>query len=138
EALISVLEEKGVPSVVGRTLIRPPSSRMGPIDADERAAALAESPLFGRYDTVADRESAYEMLDAKAAHALRDAELAAREKQIAELAEAREKERAKAERRRSSRQTPMEAALNSFVRTVARQAGDSFVRGVLGSLTRGQ
>ena len=138
EALISVLEEKGVPSVVGRTLIRPPSSRMGPIDADERTATLAESPLFGRYDTVADRESAYEMLDAKAAQALRDAELAAREKQIAELAEAREKERAKAERRRSSRQTPMEAALNSFVRTVARKAGDSFVRGVLGSLTRGQ
>ena len=138
EALVSVLEEKGVPSIVGRTLIRPPSSRMGPIDTDERAAALAKSPLFGRYDAVADRESAYEMLDAKAAQALRDAERAAHEKQIAELAEAREKERAKAERRRSSRQTPMEAALNSFVRTVARKAGDSFVRGVLGSLTRGR
>lgn len=138
EALVSVLEDKGIPSMVGRTLIRPPSSRMGPISADERASVLANSPLSGRYDALADRESAYELLDAKAAKALRDAELAEREVLINDLEEEREKEHIRSQRRRSARQTPMEAALSSFVRTVARKAGDSLVRGILGSFRRGR
>ena len=131
EALISVLEEKGIPSIVGRTLVRPPSSRMGPLTVDERASVLAASPLAGRYEAAKDRESAYEVLGTRAAQALRDAE-------IEEAREALEKERAGAATRRSSRQTPMEAALSSFARTVARRAGESFVRGILGSFSRGK
>ncbi|MEM7211467.1 MAG: helicase HerA-like domain-containing protein [Pseudomonadota bacterium] len=67
EALVSTLEKKGVPSVVQRTLIRPPSSRLGPCDAMARAQAIAQSPVAGLYDTEADRESAYEILAARAA-----------------------------------------------------------------------
>ncbi|WMT91260.1 DUF853 domain-containing protein [Pelagibacterium sp. H642] len=131
EALVSVLEEKGIPSVVGRTLIRPPSSRMGPLTVDERASVLAASPHAGRYEAAKDRESAYEILEVRAAQALRDAE-------IEEAREALEKEQARSAPRRSTRQTPMEAALKSFARTVARRAGESLVRGILGSLTRGK
>lgn len=133
EALVSVLEEKGVPSIVGRTLIRPPSSRMGPLTAQERAAAMATSPVAGKYDEVYDRESAYEVLDRRAVEAAREAEIAAREEALlkAEEAARRQRERA-ATPRRSSRQTPAEAALNQFARTAAREVGNVLVRNLMG------
>jgi DNA helicase HerA-like ATPase len=62
EALVSFLEGNGVLSVVERTMIRPPSARLGPLGAEQRRAAIAQSPLRGRYDTPIDAESAYEML----------------------------------------------------------------------------
>ncbi|MBO1080828.1 helicase HerA-like domain-containing protein [Roseomonas haemaphysalidis] len=69
EALVSTLQPGGVPGVVQRTKIRPPQSRMGTITAEQRAALIAASPMAGRYDTVEDRESAYEMLQSRAATA---------------------------------------------------------------------
>ena len=69
EALVSTLENKGVPSMVQRTLVRPPSSRLGPITPQERAKLIAESPVAGQYDKTVDRESAFEMLQKKAADA---------------------------------------------------------------------
>ncbi|MEP7210546.1 MAG: helicase HerA-like domain-containing protein, partial [Alphaproteobacteria bacterium] len=65
EALVSTLDLKGAPSMVERTLIRPPSSRMGPALDTERAAIQAQSPVAGKYDTAIDRESAYEILNRK-------------------------------------------------------------------------
>jgi DNA helicase HerA-like ATPase len=65
EALVSTLEEKGVPSVVQRTLVRPPSSRIGAITPEERAGVIAASPVGGLYDQPVDRESAFEMLKKK-------------------------------------------------------------------------
>jgi DNA helicase HerA-like ATPase len=62
EALVSMLEDKGVPSMVEKTLIRPPASRLGPITAAERKGLMQNSPVAGTYDTVEDRESAYEIL----------------------------------------------------------------------------
>src|SRR5687768_685063 len=62
EALVSTLEEKGIPSMVGRTMMRPPSSRLGPITPDERKAIIAASPVSGVYDKLVDRESASEIL----------------------------------------------------------------------------
>jgi DNA helicase HerA-like ATPase len=62
EALVSLLDAKGAPTPVERALIRPPRSRLGPIDADERAAVMAMSPVGGRYDHAVDRESAFEQL----------------------------------------------------------------------------
>ena len=63
EALVSTLQAGGVPGMVERTRIRPPRSRMGAITAQERTLALQHSPFAGQYDTVTDRESAFEMLD---------------------------------------------------------------------------
>jgi hypothetical protein len=62
EALVSMLEQKGMPGMVTRTLIAPPSSRVGPITPEERKSILDASALRGRYDTGIDRESAFEVL----------------------------------------------------------------------------
>ncbi len=65
EALVSTLENKGEPSVVQRTLIRPPSSRLGPLTAEERKAVIDASPVKGVYDEALDRNSAHEILAQK-------------------------------------------------------------------------
>jgi uncharacterized protein len=62
EALVSFLEGNGVPSIVQRTMIRPPSARIGPVTDAERKAVIAKSPVKGKYDTPVDSESAYEIL----------------------------------------------------------------------------
>jgi DNA helicase HerA-like ATPase len=66
EALISTLDKAGIPGIVDRVLIAPPTCRMGPISPQERAAVMAQSPLKGSYDTAVDGESAYEVLMARA------------------------------------------------------------------------
>jgi DNA helicase HerA-like ATPase len=66
EALVSLLDAKGIPGVVQRAKIVPPRGRIGPLTDEERASLLARSPVAGRYDTVLDRESAYEMLYGRA------------------------------------------------------------------------
>ena len=71
EAVVSLLEAKGVPAMVSRTLIRPPESRMGPLTEAERREAIAASPLAGRYEAAVDRESAHELLAARAGKAAR-------------------------------------------------------------------
>ena len=62
EALVSFLEGNGVPSMVERTMIRPPSARIGPVTPAERNTVIASSPVKGKYDTAIDSESAYEIL----------------------------------------------------------------------------
>jgi DNA helicase HerA-like ATPase len=131
EALVSVLEEKGIPSVVGRTMMRPPSSRLGPILPEERRQLIAASPVAGIYDKTVDRESAFEVLAAKAARRQQ-------EEPAADRADAITAGSARAPRRRSTRQTPVEAAITSFSRSVASRLGTALVRGILGGLTRGR
>nr|WP_040662583.1 helicase HerA-like domain-containing protein [Nitrococcus mobilis] len=123
EALVSVLEEQGIPSIVQRTLIRPPASRIGPVNAAERAAILRASPFLGRYDQPLDRESAYELLSQRAA---------------AEQAAAASSEPAvgRSSQVRSRRQSVGEAFVKSVTRTIGTQLGRQIVRGVLGSLLR--
>jgi len=89
EALVSTLEDDGAPSVVQRTLIAPPRSRLGPVDAKERAIVQSVSPFAGKYDTRVDRESAEEVLAAKAA----DAAATAREVEQKGVAEVARQER---------------------------------------------
>ena len=62
EALVSMLENKGEPSMVQRTFIRPPEGRLGPVTADERLSVVEYSPVYGKYEQAVDRESAHEML----------------------------------------------------------------------------
>jgi DNA helicase HerA-like ATPase len=77
EALVSLLQPDGAPSPVARTLIRPPFSRVGPLTDPERAIIISTSPLAGKYDAPVNRESAAEMLAAKAGDAKAAAEKAA-------------------------------------------------------------
>ncbi|HEX2446838.1 MAG TPA: helicase HerA-like domain-containing protein [Methyloceanibacter sp.] len=67
EALVSTLDEKGQPTIVQRTLVRPPNSRVGPITDAELKAAMRASPVAGVYDEAVDRESASEILEKRSA-----------------------------------------------------------------------
>jgi DNA helicase HerA-like ATPase len=151
EALVSTLDEKGVPSVVARTLIRPPSSRLGPITPAERAQVMAQSPVRSLYDAPVDRESAYERLTARAAQA-QNQQQAAQQQTAAERARedaAREADREirQAQRnapryqaprapRPSNRQSAGEAFGKSLVRSVGSGLGRALLRGILGGLSR--
>jgi len=70
EALVSFLEDKGVPSVVEQTLIRPPNAQIGPLTPEERAEVMGRSPFAGKYDEIVDRESAHEIVAARQAKRL--------------------------------------------------------------------
>ena len=65
EALVSLLDAKGRPSVAERVFVIPPGSQIGPITAEQRAALIAGSLVAGTYEKTADRESAYETLKAR-------------------------------------------------------------------------
>ena len=126
EALVSVLDGKGVPTIVQRTLIRPPSSRLGPITPEERERIVRNSPVYGQYEQVEDRESAYEKLLTKAnARALE-------QKQVAE-----EKAQAKAGRAAPrERESATDRFIKNAASSVGRQLGNALIRGILGSLMR--
>ncbi|MEM1199509.1 MAG: helicase HerA-like domain-containing protein, partial [Pseudomonadota bacterium] len=132
EALVSTLEKKGVPSMVQQTLIRPPSSRMGPLDDGERRKAVDNSPVFGLYDETVDRESAFEILQKRAVVRAEAAERAAEEE--ARAKEAKKKSRSSG--RSSRRMSHTERFISSAVRTIGTQIGRALIRGVLGSLKR--
>jgi uncharacterized protein len=66
EALVSLLEGNGTPTMVDRAMIRPPAARLGPVTPEERKAVIAASPCAGKYDKMLDAESAYEVLQGRA------------------------------------------------------------------------
>lgn len=130
EALVSTLQKKGVPSIVQRTLVRPPSSRMGKATVAERAAVLKNDPNARRYAVSVDRESAHEMLLARA------------ETQQADRDEAALRKRETAAKKSTGRKTQSsgEAFIKSMARSLGSSAGRSLgkklFRGILGSLLK--
>ncbi|WP_295227107.1 helicase HerA-like domain-containing protein [uncultured Brevundimonas sp.] len=157
EALVSVLDENGAPTIVARTRIRPPASRLGPATDTERAAVMAASPVRGLYEQVLNRESAAEILanrhsaadqaEIKAkAQAEADKAAAIQAKADQKAAEARVKAQAQAEARasreaakparRSTRETPVEALTKSVLRTAGSTLTRELMRGLLGGLKR--
>ncbi|MFA5950704.1 MAG: helicase HerA-like domain-containing protein [Hyphomicrobium sp.] len=74
EALVSMLENKGEPSIVERTLIRPPEGRVGPVTKDERQSVIEYSPVYGKYEETLDRESAHEILSKRTEAAATEAD----------------------------------------------------------------
>jgi DNA helicase HerA-like ATPase len=74
EALVSTLHGGGEPSMVQRTLIRPPSGRLGPVTPQERKARIEASPVYGKYEDMVDRESAYELLQKRTAASAAEAD----------------------------------------------------------------
>ena len=132
EALVSTLDPKGAPGVVQRTLIRPPSSRLGPATDAEREAQMKDSPVAAQYDTPIDRESAYEILEKREADAAKAAEKIAREEEKAK----KEAEKKKTRRSSSRRMSSTERAINQATRTATRKVVDYVLRGILGSRRR--
>ena len=112
EAIVSLLDEKGAPTITARTLIRPPDSRLGPATDVERAAIIATSPFKSAYETAIDRESAEEVLAAR--HAAAGAAEADRE-----AAEARARADAAAAKQRDADQKAADKAADRAARDQA-------------------
>jgi uncharacterized protein len=143
EALVSTLADKGVPSVVQRTLIRPPSGRIGPLTGDERQKLIDASPVTGVYDEMVDRESAYEILQKKAGETKTEEEAQAGQEnaegtggwKLPDFLGGEPKTGPRGGKVRG-RQTVAEAAMKSVVRSVGSSLGRALVRGILGSLSK--
>jgi len=129
EALVSTLQAKGVPGMVDHTLIRPPTSRIGPVTEKERDDIRTRSPVGSRYDETLDRESAAEILQERA-------DKTAKEIQNADAAGKKERSKPKA-KPRSTRQSPTEAAVKSFLRSMSTTLGREIMRGILGVIKKG-
>ena len=128
EALVSTLDEKSAPGILQRTLICPPSSRLGPALPAERNEIMDDSPMKKLYTEPVDRESAYEILEEKAEEA-------------AKAAERLEAENAKVKEERRQRPAKKGSSIGGTVggiagRQVMRFAINAVLRGVLGSLKR--
>ncbi len=119
EALVSTLDEKGTPEIVDRCLIYPPESRLTPLTSEERASAIQSSDLFGHYEKLVDRESAYELLQAKTVAATTEPGAAP----------------AKADDGKPSQFAKIATSVGtSVLRAMGSQMGRTIVRGVLGSI----
>ena len=129
EALVSMLQDKGIPAPVQRVLVRPPYSRMGEATAAERQAVLDKDMNQKRYVEPIDPRSAHEILLERTA---------ARQKQEqeAELAERAAKAEGKSKTRSRSRESASEAFLKSIARAAGSSLGRKLFRGVLGSLLK--
>jgi hypothetical protein len=147
EALVSTLQKKGMPSVVEQTLIRPPSSQLGPITQAERDDVIKNSHVSGLYEAAVDRESAFEILTNRANEAAKEA---ARIEQEEAKQETEEKSRKLARRydggstrrttrKKSSRGDSVGTTFaKSFARQLGSKAGQTLIRGVLGSIFKGR
>jgi DNA helicase HerA-like ATPase len=139
EALVSTLQDKGVPMPVERALICPPRCRMGAITPEERAAVRGRSPIGAKYDTPLNRESAYEILSRRAGAEDTPAETAPARRGRAPVQAPEEQPAAGGAlgdllwgtRRR---QGMVETMAKQAARTVGSQIGRQILRGVLGGI----
>jgi uncharacterized protein len=142
EALVSLLQPDGAPTPVERTLIAPPRSRLGPLSDKERAIIRSISPVEGKYDNEVDRESAEEILKARADAATAAAAQAQAKADADKAAAAAAKEQARLERERSANPPLFESMARQVGKSVQRQVANrvagSIVRGLLGGLFRGR
>ncbi|MEH6582981.1 MAG: helicase HerA-like domain-containing protein [Halioglobus sp.] len=133
EALVSTLQDKGIPAPVQRVLVRPPHSRMGPATPEQRNAILEQDRNKTRYGKSYDPRSAHEMLLERIA-------TKAREESVAEAAARESRENTKSKPRSSNRQSSSEAFIKSMLRSLGSAAGSTLgkklFRGVLGSLLK--
>ncbi|HPI91722.1 MAG TPA: DUF853 family protein [Deltaproteobacteria bacterium] len=124
EALVSVLDGKGAPTVVERAFICPPHSRLTPLSPQERLEVMRGSVIYGHYEKTVDRESAYE-------------KLAARAEQAAKEQEVRQKKKAVSGGRTQGTDL-FSAMAKSAAHAIGSQVGRQIIRGVLGSIFGGR
>jgi len=124
EALVSFLDEKGQPGIVERASVLPPQSQIGPVTSDIRRQVISQSVLYGHYERIVDRESAFELLRARAQ------KIVPPETMTREPAP----ERRPAGR---PRDTLLEAMAKSTARSIGSSLGRQVMRGILGSIFGG-
>ena len=150
EALISVLDENGIPTIVERANILPPRSSMNAVSADELSAAIFGCPLKQKYSMTKDRFSAYEELQEIREEQQQAAEAEARREAAAKQRAAARKTTSTTTRKTTTtkktttkkttssrkKQTPLEKAVNSAANTIGREIGKKVVRGIFGTFLR--
>lgn len=127
EALVSVLDEKGTPTIVDRAFVIPPRSSLSLLTPEERSAMIRSSVLYGHYEKEIDRESAYEKLKVRA-----------EETAVQQQEEAAQKEQAKLAKQKSPTADLIGAFAKSAVRAVGSQVGRQIMRGIFGSMLGGR
>ncbi|MEM9898136.1 MAG: helicase HerA-like domain-containing protein [Pseudomonadota bacterium] len=128
EALASTLNEKGAPSIVERTMMRPPSSRMGTVTSSERNTVIDASEYEDEYREPVDRVSAYEILQQRAAERAAEEDISHKGRQRRSSSRSRKS--------RGNRQSVSEAAIKSAARTISTTLARELMRGLLGGLKR--
>ncbi len=123
EALVSVLDEKGSPTIVQRTLMCPPRSQIGPISPPERQAAIAAQSWASTYSQTIDRHSAHEVLKQRALKVREEPKVQARPKP-------------KRKKSKSATQKMATNAMKSLGTQIGGSLGRSIMRGLLGSMRR--
>ncbi len=123
EALVSFLDAKGIPAPVERALICPPTSRLRPLDFQERSQVRAQSLVGTYYDREVDRLSAYEQLAERAKK---------------QLAAAPPPSRKSGARPKGRADDILQATAKSAARSIGTQVGRQIIRGILGSLFGGR
>ena len=152
EALVSLLQPDGAPSPVERVLIKPPSTRVGPITDQERQVLVTTDAIGTKYDALVDRQSAEEMLGAKAAEAAAAAAQAKAQSEAEKAAAAqakadavaqrqqlqlqREQERLEAQRQREEQRAAAAAAREAARPTMADKIITSATRAASSSIGR--
>jgi DNA helicase HerA-like ATPase len=134
EALVSLLEEKGTPTPVQRALIVPPSGQIGPITPAQRQQIITGSTVYGHYEQMIDRESAYEILKQ------RSPQPAAQPRSMEEKQQEFARKRAEQPAAKSKPSQTVQV-IDAFAKSAARSVGSSFgreiIRGIMGSLFGG-
>lgn len=139
EALISVLDANGVPTMVQKASIMPPRSSMKAAPPEAVQAAIQNSPLQPKYGRMIDRQSAYEMLEDLRQAQEADARQQALEKEQAARQNAQRQNAAKHATGRSQQTTlerSIQKSINTAANTVGREIGKQIVRGLLGTFKR--
>jgi DNA helicase HerA-like ATPase len=132
EALVSLLNDKGTPTVVERALIVPPQAHIGPITEAERAAIIQSSLLAGHYEKTVDRESAYEIIKGRTEEKQAEEEKLAKMKNGATTTGNESRDGLYGHRRSAGKE-----AVKSLVHSIGAEIGRQLVRGLLGSLMGG-
>ncbi len=127
EALVSVLDRKGVPGMVERAWMLPPEGQIGPLDQAERERLIKASPVYGQYERVVDRESAYEILGKRV-----------EEQPEEEAPKGRGKKKEEGSFMGNLVTDFAKKTQQSVTRNIANQVGRSLIRGILGGLFGGK
>lgn len=134
EALISVLDEEGIPTVVEKCKILPPQSLMGTLDDDARFRAVQNDLLYVKYHESVDNDSAYEFLMRKADENLKELEMLKLQEEQSKQQEKYEKELAKEkERQAKAKQREINKVASSAAGTIGRELGNTFGKSIGGS-----
>lgn len=138
EVLISMLDEKGIPTMVDQAFVVPPVGHIGPVTPEQRRQLMSTSLVAGVYETDIDRESAFEILRRKTEEKQAVQQQLEAQEEAAKQAAAEEKTlKAAARAPDSLAESITKSVARSAASSIGRSIGTQIVRGVLGGILGG-